>query len=433
MEINYWDRDIETAEREKIDSVQLAGIRNLLDRILKSNTFYKRKYHDIGLTSGAEIQTMDDFARLPFLKKDELVADQTNNPPFGTNLTYPLEKYVKYHQTSGTTGRPYRCLDSEEDWRWWTRCWCFVHTGIGIGPGDRLYFAFSFGPFVGFWGAWEAARAVGALAIPGGGMGSLPRLTTIMETQANTLVCTPSYALRLAEEARENGVDPASTSIVRVVNSGEPGASIPSTKKRIESTWGAKCFDHHGMTEVGAMSFECVVQPGGVHLIEAEYVFEVLDPATDKPADEGELVVTNLGRIGMPAIRYRTGDKVRITRERCECGRTFARLQGGIIGRVDQMMIVRGINVFPTSVEAIVRQFDAVDEFFVEVFRRREMDEMEVKIEVSSGDPETVGSALTAELQKRLAFRPIVTVVPRNTLPRFDLKAKRFVDRRKLE
>mgnify|MGYP005843776145 CR=1 FL=1 len=432
MQINYWDRDIETAEREKIESYQIARVRSLLDRVISSNAFYRRKLGDAGLSGGTDIHSLDDFAQVPFLKKDELVADQANNPPFGTNLTFPLESYIKYHQTSGTTGRPYRCLDSEEDWRWWVRCWGFVHTGVGITARDRLYFAFSFGPFVGFWGAWEGARAVGALAIPGGGMGSLQRLTTIMDTQANTLVCTPSYALRLAEEARENGIDPASTSIVRVLNSGEPGASIPATKKRIESTWGAKCYDHHGMTEVGAMSFECVLQPGGIHLIEAEYIFEVLDPATNKPADEGELVVTNLGRIGMPVIRYRTGDKVRITRERCECGRTFARLEGGIIGRVDQMMIVRGINVFPSSVEAIVRQFDAVEEFFVEVFRRREMDEMEVKIEVSQGEPETVASALSTELQKRLAFRPIVTVVPRNTLPRFELKAKRFVDKRNL-
>ncbi|MCL5961287.1 MAG: phenylacetate--CoA ligase family protein [Chloroflexi bacterium] len=433
MQINYWDKDVETAGREQIQAHQLSKVRTLLERVLESNAFYRRRLTEAGLSGSAEIRTLEDFARLPFLKKNELVADQTENPPFGTNLTFPLEKYIKYHQTSGTTGRPYRCLDSEEDWRWWMNCWAFVHTGVGVTYSDRLYFAFSFGPFVGFWSSWDGARSVGALAIPGGGMGSLQRLQTIVDTQANTLVCTPSYALRLAEEARQSGMDPAATPITRLIHAGEPGASIPATKKRIETAWGAKCYDHHGMTEVGAMSFECVLQPGGIHLLESEYIFEVVDPATNKPADEGELIVTNLGRVGMPVIRYRTGDRVRITRERCECGRTFARLQGGIIGRVDDMMIVRGINVFPTSVEAIVREFQAVDEFFVEVFRRREMDEMEVRIEVSCGDAEECAAALTSELSKRLAFRPIVTVVESNTLPRFEMKARRFVDRRKFE
>ncbi|MCL5266428.1 MAG: phenylacetate--CoA ligase family protein [Chloroflexi bacterium] len=431
MEIKYWNKELETAEREKIEAHQLSGLQHLLGKMLDSNAFYKKKLGEAGIKGASEIQKIEDIAHLPFTLKKELVADQAENPLFGTNLTYPLERYVKFHQTSGTTGRPYRCLDTEEDWQWWTRCWSYILTGVGVGPGDRLYFAFSFGPFVGFWGGFEGARAVGAMTIPGGGLGSIPRLQSLMDNEANTLVCTPSYALRLAEEAREAGIDVSKTSITRLVHAGEPGASIPATKKRIEDTWGAKCFDHHGMTEVGAMSFECVLQTGGIHLIEAEYVFEVLDPVTHKPADEGELVVTNLGRIGMPVIRYRTGDRVKLNRERCECGRTFARLQGGMMGRVDDMLIVRGINVFPTAIENIVREFSAVEEFSVEVYRKREMDEMEVKIEVVGAEPAAVASALASEMQKRLAFRPTVTVVPASTLPRFELKSKRFFDKRK--
>lgn len=431
MSIKYWNSKIETAEREQIEKHQLSRLNILLTKALASNRFYQRKLRDAGLQSAEDVRSLSDLARLPFTYKKELVADQEANPPFGTNLTFPLEQYVKFHQTSGTTGKPYRCLDTEDDWRWWADCWAFVHTATGVGPGDRLYFAFSFGPFVGFWGAFEGARNVGAMTIPGGGLSSIQRLQAIIDNEANTLICTPSYALRLAEEARENGIDASKTSIVRVICAGEPGASIPTTKKRIEDAWGAKCFDHHGMTEVGAMSAECVLQTGGPHLNEGQYIFEVLDPETLQPADEGELVVTNLGRIGMPVIRYRTGDRVRLVRDKCECGRTFARLQGGIIGRVDDMLIVRGINVFPTAVETIVRGFQEIEEFSVEVFRRREMDEMEVKIEVVGADPEVVATTLTKELQKRLAFRPIVTVVPANTLPRFEMKAKRFVDKRK--
>lgn len=431
MEIRYWDKDIETASQERIEQHQLSSLQHLLSKVLESNRFYQRKLHEAGIESAKEIKSLDDMRHLPFTYKKELVADQEANPPFGTNLTYPLEKYVKFHQTSGTTGRPYRCIDTEQDWQWWSRCWGFIFTAAGVGPGDRAFFAFSFGPFVGFWGAFEGARTVGAMTIPGGGLNSVQRLQSITDNQATTLICTPSYALRLAEEARENGIDASKTSVLRIVCAGEPGASIPATKKRIEEAWGAKCFDHHGMTEVGAMSYECVVQPGGPHLNEAEYIFEILDPETQEPADEGELVVTNLGRLGMPVIRYRTGDRVRVNRERCECGRTLARIQGGIIGRVDDMLIVRGINVFPSAVENIVRGFAAIEEFSVDVFRKREMDEMEVKIEVVGAEPQTVASALALELQNRLAFRPIVTVVPANTLPRFELKAKRFFDKRK--
>ncbi len=431
MEILYWDKDIETADRETIQSHQLLKLRSLLQHVLGSNRFYQRKLREAGIESPEEVRNLDDLKLLPYTTKKELIDDQAVNPPFGTNLTFPLEQYVKYHQTSGTTGRPYRVLDTRSDWDWWERCWAFVHRGTGVKPGDRLFFAFSFGPFVGFWGAYESARIVGAMAIPGGAMGSLQRLNAIVENQADTLICTPSYALRLAEEARESGIDPAGTSIKRLIHAGEPGASIPSTKRRIEEAWGAKCFDHHGMTEAGAMSFECVLQPGSIHLISAEYVFEAVDPATGEYADEGELVVTNLGRVGFPAIRYRSGDRVKLQRQRCECGRTFSRLEGGINARVDDMLIVRGINVFPSAIENIVREFEAIEEFAVEVCRRREMDELEIKIEVPGGEAAYVADALTLAIQKCLTLRPTVEVVPHNTLPRFDLKARRFFDRRK--
>src|SRR5262249_50376302 len=275
--------------------------------------------------------------RLPFTRKGELVADQDAHPPYGTNLSFPLGAYTRLHQTSGTTGRPLRILDTPESWLWWKRCWGYVYRGAGVRPDDRIFCAFSFGPFIGFWAAFEGGQHLGALMIPGGGQTSEQRLQMIADNQATVLVCTPTYALRLAEVAREQGFDASRSTIRATVHAGEPGASIPSTKQRIEEAWGARCYDHAGATEVGAHCFECVAQPGGIHLNEAEFIFEVVDPTTDEPADEGELIVTNLGRFGTPVVRYRTGDRVRRQPGLCPCGRTFGRLEGGILGRVDDM------------------------------------------------------------------------------------------------
>jgi phenylacetate-CoA ligase len=304
-----------------------------------------------------------------------------------------------------------------------------VFRGAGVGAGDRVFFAFSFGPFIGFWSAWEGTRQVGALAISGGGQSSVQRLHHLLETEATVICCTPSYALHLAEVARENGLDIAASSVQRLIVAGEPGANIPGTRRRIEEAWGAELFDHTGATEVGAHGFECQAH-AGVHLNEGEFIVEVINPATGQPTDEGELVITNLGRVGMPVIRYRTGDQVRLTWESCECGRTFARMEGGIIGRIDDMLIVRGVNIFPSAIENIVRSFPEVDEFAIEVFKRGEMDELELKIEVVEGEPEAIARAVQAELERRLSLRVPVHLAPPGSLPRWELKARRVVDRR---
>jgi phenylacetate-CoA ligase len=246
---------------------------------------------------------------------------------------------------------------------------------------------------------------------------------------ATVLCCTPTYALRLAEVAREIGFDLASIPIKATVHAGEPGANVPATKARIEAAWKAKCFDHAGATEVGAHSFECQVQPGGTHLIESEYIAEVLDPSTGKPVPEGErgeLVITNLGRWGFPIVRYKTGDLVRTTTERCDCGRTSLRFEGGILGRADDMVTVRGVNVFPAGVENILRKFVEVDEFRVTVSKLRQMDEMNVEVELCEGADPKVVDAIAERLDSMLSFRPRVLLLPRNALPRFELKAKRF-------
>lgn len=431
--IVYFDRSVECADRQQLRQIQQTKLRNVLDQVAASNPFYQKKWAAAGIDPARDVRTLDDLSALPFTTKHELVADQAAHPPFGTNLTFPLEQYIRLHQTSGTTGKPLRWLDTEESWDWWARCWGAVYRAAGVGPGDRIFFAFSFGPFIGFWSAFEGARKIGAMAISGGAQTSQQRLYTLLENEATVLLCTPTYALRLAEVAREcEGVDIVNSSIRRTIHAGEPGASIPATRARIEAAWGAQCFDHTGATEVGATGFTCVLQPGGVHLNEGEFIFEILDPATGQPADEGELVVTNLGRIGSPVIRYRTGDRVKVRRDPCACGRTFMQMEGGILGRVDDMITVRGVNLFPSAIENIVRSFKEVEEFRIEVFRQRHMDEVKVSLELAPHIPAGPSTAavvqmVSAELRKQLAIRCEVTTVPCGSLPRFELKAKRCV------
>jgi phenylacetate-CoA ligase len=430
VETTYYDRARETADAAAREAHQLTRLRALLTVLLARNPFYGLRLREAGLTGADDVRTMAELGRLPFTRKHELVADQEADPPYGSNLSYPLAAYTRLHQTSGTTGRPLRILDTPESWDWWLRCWGYVYRGAGVGPEDRIYCAFSFGPFIGFWSAFEAGQRLGALVIAGGGQTSEQRLQMIAENEATVLVCTPTYALRLAEVAREQGIDASRSSVRATIHAGEPGASIPSTKRRIEELWGARCYDHAGATEVGAYGFECVAQSGGVHANEAEFIVEVVDPQTDRPADEGELIITNLGRAGVPVLRYRTGDRVKLQPGECSCGRTFRRLEGGILGRVDDMLTVRGVNVFPSAIENLVRRFPAVDEFAVEVYHERAMDEMELQLEVAGEGPEAVCDAVAREVWVALGFRPRVRPVPAGSLPRFELKARRFRDRR---
>jgi phenylacetate-CoA ligase len=305
------------------------------------------------------------------------------------------------------------------------RCWQFVLTGAGLGPGDRVFFPFSFGLFIGFWAGFEGARALGCLAVPGGGQDSAQRLAAMLSLQVTALCCTPSYALHLAEVARARGLD--LRGLVRTtVHAGEPGAGIASVRARIQEAWGARAYDHAGMTEMGAYGFECREQ-AGLHVNEAEFIAEVIDPATGAPAVAGELVLSNLGRLGSPLLRYRTGDRVRIASDPCPCGRTFLRLEGGILGRVDDMLVVRGVNVFPSALEGIVRRFAAVDEFQIEVFRERELDEIRLLLEMPDGAGSGVVAGVREAIRVELGIRIDAVAVPAGSLPRYELKSRRLV------
>ena len=401
----------------------------MLDQVLETNDFYRGKLLKNGFS---EIASIEQLKQLPFTTKSELVEDQLDHPPFGSDLTFPVEKYIRIHQTSGTTGKPVYWLDTEESWEWWAECWKTIFQAAGAHSAARIYFAFSFGPFIGFWAGWEGARKLGAMAISGGSQSTAQRIKAIVDYGATVLVSTPTYALHMVSEARKAGIDMAQQSSIRItVHAGEPGASIPGTKKMIEETWGAKCYDHPGATEVGAFGFECEPQPGGVHFNENEFIVEVIDPKsgqTVKEGERGELVITNLGRIGSPVIRYKTGDLVQPNYEPCECGRPFMRLQGGVLGRVDDMIVVRGVNVFPSAIENVMREFPEIEEFRIEASQQRALTELKLTLEPRTEDASLKGlvEKVTQRFRESIGLRLQVELVPPGTLPRFELKARRF-------
>ncbi len=407
--------------------MQLRKLRRLVEIARRDNPFYHRKLREFDLQSDRDL-----LARLPFTTRAELEADQLANAPFGSNLSYPLDRYCRFHQTSGTNGRPMRWLDTAESWDWFGRCWGIIFAAAGVGAGGRLFFPFSFGPFVGFWAAFESASALGYLCIPAGGMSTSARLKMIVDNAVTVICCTPTYALRMAEIAREERIDLPGSSVRTLIVAGEAGGSILPTRQRIEAAWGARVFDHTGMTEIGAMSFECMERPGeGVHVIESEFIPEVIEPATGRVLGDGvagELVLTNLGRVGSPLIRYRTGDQVRLTRGRCACGRSFARLEGGILGRVDDMFTVRGNNVFPAAVEAVLRSVPEVAEFRVNVREEGAMSRVDIDVEPESEAPiNGLAERVARAMQAALSFCAEIRVVAPGTLPRFEMKAHRFV------
>lgn len=424
--------DAERQSRGVLAAGQGERLRALLTTVSERSPFYRRKLAAAGIDV-ARLTLPADLGTLPFTTKAELIADQAASPPWGTVPTEPLERYTRYNQTSSTTGRPLRWIDTPESWQWMLDCWKAVFRAAGVSDRDRVFFPFSFGPFLGFWTAFDAATQIGAHAIPAGGMTSAQRLGLIEALAPTVVCCTPTYALRLLDVAREGtGPDPLAARTVRVIIvAGEPGGSIPATRRRIERGWGARVIDHHGLTEVGPISFECLEEPGYVHVNECEYIAEVVDPATGDPVPDGrqgELVITNLGRTASPVIRYRTRDLVVRTGEPCACGRTLARLAGGVVARADDMVSVRGVNVYPAAVESVLRTIDAIVEFRCTVRATGPQAAIEVEIEVGAGADAGATSALAGRrLREALGLRVPVAPVAPSTLPRFEMKARRFV------
>jgi len=402
---------------------QIEKLRALLAELTPGNRFYTKRLTAEGVRP-SEIQALEDFStRVGFTHKQDLVLDQAAHPPYGTNHTYAMERYTRFCQTSGTTARPLVILDTPESWEWMLGNWGEIYRAAGLKPGDRIYFAFSFGPFLGFWTAFDAAARGGYLGIPGGGLGSAARVRAMIQHRATVLCCTPTYALHLAQAAVEEGIDLKECSVKTIIVAGETGGSVPEVRLKIEQAWhGAHVIDHYGMTEVGPVAYQTPERPDLLHILEDSYYAEIIQPETGQaavPGEVGELVLTTLGRTASPLLRYRTGDLVR----RAIHVAGFA-LAGGIVGRADDMIVVRGVNLYPSAVEAAVRQVPGIDEYRVIIGRRGSMLELELQIE--SAD-ETAVARLERALTAAFSLRIPVTRVAAHTLPRFELKARRWV------
>lgn len=421
-------RRLEQLPRDELQRQQLARLNALLDQILPANVFYATKLKNVP----RPVRSLDELRDWPMTAKDELLPegdDRTNDgtSSFTRHLTYPIERYLRFHQTSGTRGRPLMVPDDAVGWRDWVEGWQYVLDSAELQPGQRCLLAFSFGPFVGFWSAFDAVLARGCMAIPGGGLSTAARLDLLRRTGATAIFCTPSYALHMAETAATERIDLPSLGVRKIIVAGEPGGSIPTTRSRIETAWGAKLIDHAGATEVGPWGYADAARRG-LHVNEANFLAEFVSIDSGQPAAAGELaelVLTNLGRPGSPILRYRTGDLVRPVWEHGQRNQ-FVLLEGGVLGRTDDMLIIRGVNVFPSAIEHVLRGFPEIVEFRLTAFREQQLDQLRIEIEDALHDPNRVA----AELLLRLGLRVDVVEVPAGTLPRFDAKAQRFVDQR---
>ena len=436
MASRYLEPRLERASRADMSRLQLRRLREQVAHAARRSPFYRRKLR-AARVDPAKLRTLDDLRRLPFTTKDELKDNQREHPPWGDVLAVPLADVVRVHLTSATTGRPLAFLDTAGDWYGFYHSYARSLHAFGVRRTDMVMAAFSYGPWIGYWSGFYAAQDLGCLVYPVGGFSTEQRLDALRTYPITVLGCTPSYALFLAEQAARQGIDLARETKLRITwHTGEPGASIPATKARIETAFGVRAYDLPGLTEIAAWGFECDARAGLTHVHE-DYVYpEVLDEQENpvQPGERGELVFTSLYRKAMPLVRYRTRDLVQLAARRCPCGRTLVAFEGGVLARLDDMKKVRGIIVYPRRIEELVRPHRDVDEFQV-VFRRRDgLDDVLVRLDPSPalalGERARLGEALAKDLQLGLGIRVSVEVGEPGSLPRWDHKARRVTDER---
>lgn len=400
---------------------QLARLDDLIGQVVQTNGFQRARLGE------ARVETLADLRALPFMCKAMLLEDQAQTPPLGTNLSYPVERYTHLHLTSGTIGEQLRVPQTAADWTATRSCFARVLSEAGITDVDRVALPFAFGPYLQFWAAAAGVEQVGALALPLGGIDGRERLRAMAEFGATAVICTPSYALTLIEVAAGAGLEGAFDQVHTVICQGEPGASITAARERIERAWGARVLDHAGSTEVGVFSYPCV-EGGGLHVNESAFICEVLDPRTGaavEPGGQGELVLTSLERRGYPAIRFRGGDVVDVG-GRCPAGHGDVWLPHGIVGRTDDMVVIRGRNVFPSVIEGVLREVGVLGNYRIRFYTEpSERDEVRVLVETT--DPKLV-AVIEEAIFHRLGLGVRVVPLMPGTLVEVRPKARRVED-----
>jgi len=436
MASRYLEPRLERASRTDMTRLQTRRLRAQLVHAASFSPFYKRKLKAAGVKPAA-VRTLADLRTLPFTTKDELKENQAARPPWGDVLAVPLADVLRIHMTSATTGRPLAFLDTPDDWYGFYHSYARALHAFGVRRSDMVMAAFSYGPWIGYWSGFYAAQDLGCLVFPVGGLSTDQRIDALLNYPITVLGCTPSYALFLAEAATKKGVDLAKDTKVRITwHTGEPGASIPATRAKIETAFGAKAYDLPGLTEIAAWGFECDARSGLTHVNEDYCYPEILDEKDQpvRPGERGELVFTSLYREAMPLIRYRTRDLVQLADRRCPCGRSLVAFEGGVLARLDDMKKVRGVIVYPRRVEELVRPHADVDEFQI-VFRRQEgLDDILIRIDpspaLSLGERDGLRAKLADDIRIGLGIRVTVEIGEPGSLPRWDHKARRVKDER---
>ena len=437
----YWNPILETLPQEKLQALQLKKFRRMVEWAYNNSPFYRRLYQEAGLEPG-DIKAFVDIQKVPKIEKGMMREVQQRDPfPYGDMMTVPLEQVTAFRQTSGTTGTPVYQADTWQDWEWWSESWCYILYAQGYRDTDRVFIPFGYNIFVAFWAGHYAAEKLGCEVVPGGVLDTQARILKMQELKCNAFMATPTYVLGMADTAiNKLGIDPIKDlNIQKITCAGEPGASIPTTKKRMEEAWGAKVYDHIGATEIGAWSYECTEQPGGLHINEAFFLVEIEDMETGEiitePGKDGKMVITALDRIAKPCIRFDSKDVIRWADHPCGCGRTFRLIDGGVVGRDDDITKVKGVLLAPTAIEEVVRSIPELgDEYEVVVSKKGDIDNILLKVEILPGkeaDQESILFRLKDQLRVKTNLGYKIEVHPHESLPRYEVKAKRFKDLRK--
>jgi len=436
----FWNPVLETLPQEKIQNLQLKKFKRIFIWAYDHSRFHRSLYEKAGITPD-DIRSFEDIRYVPKVEKAMMREIQQRDPfPYGDALCVTLEEVAEFHQTSGSTGQPIYQADTWQDWEWFSESWAFILWAQGYRPMDRVFIPFGYNVFVAFWAGHYAAEKIGCEVIPGGVLDTKARILKIQELEPTAMMGTPTYILSMAATAKNSmGIDPSTLTINKITCAGEPGASIPSTKKRMEEAWGAKVYDHAGATEIGAWSYECHIQPGGMHANEALFLVEIEDIETGEiiydPGRRGKMIITALDRQAMPCIRFDSKDIIEWAQESCPCGRTFRLTEGGVIGRADDITKVKGVLLAPSAIEEVVRGIAGLgEEYEVVVDKVGDVDRITLKVELLPGKEdlkESIENLLTDQLRLKTNLRYNLEFHDYGTLPRYEVKARRFKDLRK--
>jgi phenylacetate-CoA ligase len=436
MSVTYWEEEIETLPRVGLESIQLRRLQHLVARVYRTVEPYRRKMDEAGVKPD-DIKTLADLTKLPFTVKDDL----RDNYPFGL-FTVPLDEVVRVHASSGTTGKPTVVGYTAKDIQTWSGVMARALCCAGANKGDMVHNAYGYGLFTGGLGAHYGIERLGATVIPVSGGNSKRQINIMKDFGSTVLLSTPSYALNLAEAMDALGVDPKSLSLRVGIFGAEPWSE--NMREEVERKLNLKATDIYGLSEVmgPGVAQECLHTTRGMHICEDHFLPEIIDPETGEvlpPGEKGELVFTTLTKEAFPIIRYRTKDISRLFYEPCECGRTLVRMEK-VTGRTDDMLIIRGVNVFPSQVEHVLMGVDGVEPHYqIVVDREGNLDTMQVQVEVSEGvfsDEIRVLENLTKHIQKEikdlLGVSSKVKLVEPKTIQRSEGKAQRVIDKRKI-